>query len=84
KEIAPYPAKEDSMLLRLLPVLAAFAALAGTVQAGSIIDTFSWVGIYYGSAQLLSTGGTLLSTMSAMTAETQFGNIGPQADQGRE
>jgi hypothetical protein len=68
------------MLLRVLPVLA-FAALAGTAQAGSIIDTFSWVGIYYGSAQLLSPGGTLLSTTSAMTAETQFGSFFPQADE---
>jgi hypothetical protein len=50
------------MALRLLLVLAAMAALAGTVQAGSIVDAFSWVGIYYGSAELLSTGGTLLST----------------------
>jgi hypothetical protein len=76
--------KEDSMAFRLLLVLAAMAALAATVQAGSIVDAFSWVGIYYGSAQLLSPSGTLLSTMSAMTAETQFGNIGPQADQGRK
>jgi len=63
-------------------VLAAVAALAGTAQAGSYIaDTFSWVGIYYGSAELLSTDGTLLSTTLAMTAETQLLNFGPQADQ---
>ncbi len=68
------------MALRLLLVLAAMVALAGTVQA-SIVDAFSWVGIYYGSAELLSPGGTLLSTTSAMTAETQFVNFGTQADQ---
>ncbi len=69
------------MALRIALVLAAMAALAGTVQAGSIVDAFSWVGIYYGSAELLSPGGTLLSTTLAMTAETQFVNFGTQADQ---
>ncbi len=67
------------MHLRLLFVL---AALAGTLQASSIIeDTFGYIGIYYGSAELFSPDGTLLSTTLAMTAETQFSCAGPTVDQ---
>ena len=70
------------MAFRAFFVLAAFAALAGSAQASPIIgDTFSYVGIYYGSAELFSPGGTLLSTSLAMTAETQFVSLGPPADQ---
>jgi hypothetical protein len=65
-----------------LRVLFALAALAGTAQAGSIEDTFGYIGIYYGSAELFSPNGTLLSTTLAMTAETQFGCAGPAVDQG--
>jgi hypothetical protein len=65
-----------------LRVLFALAALAGTVQASSYIaDTFGFIGIYYGSAELFSPNGTLLSTTLAMTAETQLNCVGPAVDQ---
>jgi hypothetical protein len=71
--------KEVNVHLRVLFVL---GALAGTVQASSIIEnTFGYIGIYYGSAELFSPGGTLLSTTLAMTAETQFGCPGAALDQ---
>jgi hypothetical protein len=67
------------MHLRVLFVL---AALAGTAQASSIIeDTAGYIGIYYGSAELFSPNGTLLSTTLAMTAETQLDCVGPAVDQ---
>ena len=67
------------MHLRALFVL---AALAGTAQASSITeDTFGYIGIYYGSAELFSPSGTLLSTTLAMTAETEFECVGPAVDQ---
>jgi hypothetical protein len=66
------------MHLRVLFVL---AALAGTVQASYIADTFGFIGIYYGSAELFSPSGTLLSTTLAMTAETEFECVGPAVDQ---
>jgi len=71
------------MVLRVLLVLAGLAALAGTGKAESIIvDTFSYLAVYYGSAELFSSGGTLLSTTLAMTVETQPACAGvPQADQ---
>ena len=70
------------MALRALLVLVSFAALAGVAQASPLIeDTFFYVGIYYGSAELFSPGGTLLSTTLAITAETQFPCAGPQANQ---
>jgi hypothetical protein len=71
--------KEINVHLRVLFVI---AALAGTAQASSIVeDSAGSIGIYYGSAELFSPDGTLLSTTLAMTAETQFGCPGPAADQ---
>ncbi len=67
------------MHLRALFVL---AALAGTLHATTYIaDTFGSIGIYYGSAELFSPDGTLLSTTLAMTAETQLACVGPTVDQ---
>jgi hypothetical protein len=64
-----------------LGVLFVLAALAGTVQASYIADTFGFIGIYYGSVELFSPNGTLLSTTLAMTAETQLDCVGPAVDQ---
>ncbi len=69
------------MRLRVTFIIVAFGALAGTARADSdIADIFMNVGIYYGSAELFSPLGTLLSTTFAMTADTQFYCPGPQAD----
>lgn len=65
-----------------LRALFVFAALAGSLHATSYIaDTFGYIGIYYGSAELFSPDGTLLSTTLAMTAETQLTCLGPTVDQ---
>src|SRR5271168_3179044 len=66
------------MHLRALFVL---AALTGTLHAAYIADTFGYIGIYYGSVELFSPDGTLLSTTLAMTAETQLTCAGPTVDQ---
>src|SRR5271154_1592294 len=69
------------MRLRVTFMLVALAALEATAQADSIIaDVFLNVGIYYGSAELFSPEGTLLSTTLAMTAETQSYCPGPQVN----
>jgi hypothetical protein len=73
--------KEEQMRLRVTFMLVALAALEATAQADSIIaDVFLNVGIYYGSAELFSPEGTLLSTTLAMTAETQSYCPGPQVN----
>jgi hypothetical protein len=61
--------------VRLLAAIAAGLALQGTASADMVytIDGFLNVGIYYGTAELFSPGGTLLSTTRAITVETTNG-----------
>ena len=61
--------------VRLLAAPIAFLALQQMARADMVyvVDGFSNIGIYYGSAQLFSPGGTLLSTTYAMTVETTVG-----------
>ena len=62
-------------VVRLLAAPIAFLAIQQLARADGnyIIDGFANIGIYYGSAELFSPGGTLLSTTSAMTVETTIG-----------
>lgn len=61
-----------SAIVRLAAAPIAFLAIQQMARAdGSyIIDGFADIGIYYGSTELFSPGGTLLSTTYAMTVET--------------
>ncbi|MDR3698929.1 MAG: hypothetical protein P4L56_04790 [Candidatus Sulfopaludibacter sp.] len=72
-------------MIRIALLLFASTALAWTARAGQfIIDSFSTVGIYYGSAELFSPAGVLLSTTQAITMEgTPVIDFcpAPQADQ---
>jgi hypothetical protein len=74
-----------SARVRLLAVPIAFLALQQLARADMYTaDFFFDVGIYYGSVELFSPGGTLLSTTYAMTMETTNGCqllVAPLADQ---
>jgi hypothetical protein len=61
--------------VRLLAAPIAFLALHQLACADMVyvVDGFSNIGIYYGSAELFSPGGTLLSTTRSMTVETTMG-----------
>jgi hypothetical protein len=61
--------------VRLVAAPIAFLAIQQLARADMVytIDGFYNIGIYYGSAQLFSPGGTLLSTTYAMTVETTMG-----------
>jgi len=61
--------------VRLVAAPIAFLAIQQLARADMVytIDAFYNIGIYYGSAQLFSPGGTLLSTTYAMTVETTMG-----------
>ena len=66
-----------SARVRLLAAPIAFLALQQLARADMVytVDGFLNVGIYYGSGQLFSPGGTLLSTTYAMTVETTVGCV---------
>jgi hypothetical protein len=61
--------------VRLVAALIAFLAIQQLSRADTVytIDGFYNIGIYYGSTELFSPGGTLLSTTYAMTVETTMG-----------
>jgi hypothetical protein len=61
--------------VRLLAAPITFLVLQQLARADVVytIDGFYNIGIYYGSAELFSPGGTLLSTTYAMTVETTMG-----------
>jgi hypothetical protein len=61
--------------VRLVAAPIAFLAIQQLAGADVVytIDGFYNIGIYYGSAELFSPGGTLLSTTYAMTVETTMG-----------
>jgi hypothetical protein len=62
-------------VVRLLTAPIAFLALEQLARADMVyvVDGFANIGIYYGTAELFSPGGTLLSTTYAMTVETTVG-----------
>jgi hypothetical protein len=64
-----------SAIVRLVAAPIAFLAIQQFARADTVyvIDGFYNIGIYYGSAELFSPGGTLLSTTYAMTVETTMG-----------
>ncbi len=68
-------ALSKSAIVRLAAAPIAFLAMQQLARADGtyIIDGFANIGIYYGSEELFSPGGTLLSTSYAMTVETTIG-----------
>src|ERR1700722_12275631 len=62
-------------VVRLLAAPIALLAIQQLAHADMVyvVDGFANIGIYYGSAELFSPGGTLLSTTYAMTVETTVG-----------
>jgi hypothetical protein len=64
-----------SAIVRLVVAPIAFLAIQQLARADIVytIDAFYNIGIYYGSSELFSPGGTLLSTTRAMTVETTMG-----------
>jgi hypothetical protein len=64
-----------SAIVRLVAAPIAFLAIQQLARADTVytIDAFFEIGIYYGTTELFSPGGTLLSTTRAMTVETTMG-----------
>jgi hypothetical protein len=57
-----------------MPRLILFALFFRTAQADTIYDAFIEINVYCGTVQLFSPSGTLLSTSTAMTVDTEGGS----------